>query len=78
MATGMHVPEAPVNVDDLAEPGEHQVRRSGQIPAMEPEAVSEAVGDPTDEDFWRGIPRLYRRHDSDSAAIPGFGFRPSS
>lgn len=63
MAARVNVPEAALDVDDLAELGEHQVQRARQVPAVQPEAVAEPVREPADKDLRRRVTRPHRRYD---------------
>jgi hypothetical protein len=45
------MPEAAMHKDHFFEAGKDDVRRSWQVAAMEPEPVTEAVGQPPDEHF---------------------------
>jgi len=51
----MPVPEAPMDQDDLSQPWEYQVRRSGQTAGMEAKSISESVGSTADDHFGPGI-----------------------
>ena len=52
-----------MDIDDLAKPRQHDVRRARKIAAMETESITKAVNDPTHHEFRRRVRRLYRRHD---------------
>jgi len=53
-----------MHVDDLPQPGQHEVGGSGQVASVEPEAETQAMNKPADDDFRLGVPRLHGSHDA--------------
>ena len=64
----MPVPIAAVNEDDLFPRPEHYVGLSGQVLAMEPVSIAEAVHDFAYCQFGAGVFRVDRRHDERALA----------
>jgi hypothetical protein len=62
--TGVHVPEASVDVDDLAKLGKYEIGSADDVTAMEAEPISEAMHQPAYNHFRPGVTRFNRRHDS--------------
>ena len=59
---GVPMPEATVHEDHGAAPGQHEIGRAGQIPAMQPEAVTHPVHDGPDDAFRLHVARPHPRH----------------
>lgn len=57
------MPEATVNKNNLFQTGKHDIRFAGEIPAMQPEAISHGVNHPPHEQFRAGVHGLDRPHD---------------
>jgi hypothetical protein len=54
-ATGVHMPVASVNVDNLPELRKYDIGCPRKIPAMEAKAKTQSVGDTTDNHFRFGV-----------------------
>jgi hypothetical protein len=55
--TGVHVPEASVHVDDLAQSAKHNVRRAGKLAAVQTKAVAEPMNNPPYDQLGFGVVR---------------------
>jgi hypothetical protein len=64
------MPEASVYEDDFSPARENQIRLSGQVTAVEPEAISQPVCEFADDQFRFGVLRPHLSHDS-TALCPG-------
>ena len=62
--TGVLMPETPVYEYDSAMLRQHQVRRAGQVAAMEAEPVSHSMNEASDGNLGTRIHRSDARHDS--------------
>lgn len=80
MAAPMLVPKAPMDEDSRVVFWKNEIGTSGQITAMQPEAVSELVEEPPDDHFGRSVLALNATHDlrTPNAAEGVHGQRPRS
>lgn len=69
MTTGMHVPEAAVDVDNLSQLRQNDIGRAGKVAAMQAESVSQGMDQPPDFHFRLRVARSHRRHNSRSLCL---------
>ena len=65
----MHVPETPIDVDDLPQSWENKIRGARQRTDMQTVTVSQGMHEPANKKFRGCVLRLHRRHDSGSLSF---------
>ncbi len=69
LATGMAMPKASMNKDDLAPRGEDEVGRAGEVASVQTEAIAERVGQAADAHFRFRVLAANARHERAASRV---------